>query len=356
MIELPSWASDLNDLTAEGDTVMKVERVAKRIVVAVTRRGAVVIRKPVFGRRKVYVILAPRPVEYTVPSKATTYTTPDAAALEPIVERALDRDVRQNYVGDSHPLKDMAWVSGDLAKKLARFGITTTDQLCRADTAGVADIFRAPMSDVALIQAIAELMKVKGIGEQIAELLARSGVTGVRDLRGRSSTSIANAVAKFVKRHPDSKIGFEVSAARVEQWKSSARDLATETIEPIMPRLGALSLDEKPDVKQDGASGKTDVDVKETEEEAPRAGSKYSPETQRWMGGGASASRATDRVKAYKAEMKGQITAMPPTVDGTAKVDPEQAPGPYGLKTRQVSSSGPDIKVVTDHSKASRYK
>ncbi len=74
------------------------------------------------------------------------------------------------------------------------------------------------------------------------------------------------------------------------------------------------------------------------------------------MGGGATAQRATDRVKAYKADIKGQITAMPPTMDGTKKEVDENAPGPYGLKTRQVDPSGPTFKVVSDHTKASRYK
>ena len=101
-------------------------------------------------------------------------------------------------------------------------GIETTARLCYEDSARLAKALGVPTKTVDEWKAMAELLKVGGIGPQFAEALARSGVMGIGDLKRRSATGIAEDVQAYLDRSDG---GQKVTARRVETWQQSAQSL-----------------------------------------------------------------------------------------------------------------------------------
>ena len=129
----------------------------------------------------------------------------------------------------SYPIAKIEGIGPSYAGKLAAVGVTTTR--------GLLDRARDPKARKALAAAsgidearilkwanMADLMRVKGIGEEFSELLEAAGVDTVKELKTRKAENLAakiaevNAARRLVRAVPGPKL--------VARWIDNAKTLA----------------------------------------------------------------------------------------------------------------------------------
>ncbi|MEA3203559.1 MAG: hypothetical protein QOI63_1234, partial [Thermoplasmata archaeon] len=139
--------------------------------------------------------------------------------------RKLVRKPARAYPGDNHPVIDIEGIGPTYAKKLEKMHITTTGLLNVARAGRVAKKLKVPAKTVRKWQAEAELVKVRGIGPQFAEALARSGVTGIDELKRRSAPDLAKQVAKYLEGLDANVVGQPLTPKRIAAWKRKAQPM-----------------------------------------------------------------------------------------------------------------------------------
>lgn len=115
------------------------------------------------------------------------------------------------------------------ATKLRKAGIRTTEALLKrgATRSGrnqIADATGLNSKEVLEWVNRADLMRVKGVGEEYSDLLESAGVDTVKELRNRNATNLlktmeaANKKRRLVRRMP--------TETMVQRWIKHAKDLA----------------------------------------------------------------------------------------------------------------------------------
>lgn len=115
------------------------------------------------------------------------------------------------------------------AEKLSEQGIETTEGLLKAgaDAAGRRKLAAATgFSEALILNWVnrADLMRVKGVGEEYSDLLEAAGVDTVKELRRRNAGNLhealeaANEKKNLVRRTP--------TLAEVERWVKQAKELS----------------------------------------------------------------------------------------------------------------------------------
>ncbi len=115
------------------------------------------------------------------------------------------------------------------ATKLRKAGIRTTEALLKrgATRSGrnqVAELTGLSAKEVLEWVNRADLMRVKGVGEEYSDLLESAGVDTVKELRNRNATNLlktmeaANRKRRLVRRMP--------TETMVQRWIQHAKDLA----------------------------------------------------------------------------------------------------------------------------------
>ncbi len=128
----------------------------------------------------------------------------------------------------AYGVRKIAGIGPVVAKKLASADIRTTDALLaacngRRERRLLSERTGLPERQLQKFANMADLMRIRGIGADFAELLGASGVRTVRDLSRRrafnlaAKTSTVNATRKLSRRAP--------SASMVERWIAQAREL-----------------------------------------------------------------------------------------------------------------------------------
>lgn len=128
----------------------------------------------------------------------------------------------------SYPIAKIEGIGPAYAEKLAAVGITTTRGLL--DRARDAKGRTALAAETGLEEArilkwanMADLMRVKGVGEEYSELLEAAGVDTVKELRTRNAANLAKAMAdanlkkKLVRQLPSETV--------VAKWVEDAKAL-----------------------------------------------------------------------------------------------------------------------------------
>lgn len=129
-----------------------------------------------------------------------------------------------DYEGDVHNVEDIEGIGAIYGDKLRQAGVYTTARLCYEDAGALAGRLGVPRKTVETWQHMAELIKVSGIGPQYAEALARSGVSGIADLKKRSAATIAGQVNGYLESLDTKVLGASITEARVKSWqKASAK-------------------------------------------------------------------------------------------------------------------------------------
>jgi predicted flap endonuclease-1-like 5' DNA nuclease len=105
----------------------------------------------------------------------------------------------------SYSIDELDAVQPGIAHKLKSFGIRTTEKLLELakDTKGRKELAtRTGLSPQCLLRVanFADKMRIKGIGEDYAELLEAAGVDTVRELKYRNPANLAKRMAEVNKR------------------------------------------------------------------------------------------------------------------------------------------------------------
>lgn len=105
----------------------------------------------------------------------------------------------------SYSIDELDAVHPGIANKLKSFGIRTTEKLLELakDTKGRKELAtRTGLSPQCLLRIanFADKMRIKGIGEDYAELLEAAGVDTVRELKYRNPANLAKRMAEVNKR------------------------------------------------------------------------------------------------------------------------------------------------------------
>ena len=102
----------------------------------------------------------------------------------------------------AYKIDEIEGIGPSYADKLAAASIATTDDLLKfcADKSGrkkVADQTGIGESHLLKWSNMADLMRIKGVGKQYAELLEAAGVDTVKELRTRNAENLADAMNKL---------------------------------------------------------------------------------------------------------------------------------------------------------------
>ena len=115
------------------------------------------------------------------------------------------------------------------AAKLQKVGVRTTEGLLKVAASKAGRRKLAADADISEIQILewvnrADLMRIKGVGEEYSDLLEAAGVDTVKELRNRNPNNLhqalldVNAAKKLVRRPP--------SLSAVQGWVANAKSLA----------------------------------------------------------------------------------------------------------------------------------
>lgn len=125
-------------------------------------------------------------------------------------------------------IDQVAGITHQDATKLRKFGVRTSKGLIdaaakrkdRNDLAGATGI---DQRDLQQWINHSDLLRVKGVGAEYAELLVAAGVDTLRDLRRRNPTAL---LAKVIGLNGDSKVVQRLpTESMVESWIEAAKDL-----------------------------------------------------------------------------------------------------------------------------------
>ena len=128
----------------------------------------------------------------------------------------------------SYPIADIEGIGVTFKKKLKKVDISTTDQLLqraknpkgRKEVAAESGIDEKKILKWANM---ADLMRVRGVGEEYSELLEAAGVDTVKELRKRKPTNLAEAMAEVNKKK---KLVRAVPGEKsVDKWVTHAKSL-----------------------------------------------------------------------------------------------------------------------------------
>lgn len=134
-------------------------------------------------------------------------------------------DVYYDYPGDVHEVEEIEGIGAIYGQKLRDVGVHTTARLCYEDAESLAQKIGVPRRTVESWKAMAELIKIKGVGKQYAEVMARAGIEGIAELKKRKADDIAAQVNKYLKTLEIDIEGNVITGKRVANWQEDARDM-----------------------------------------------------------------------------------------------------------------------------------
>lgn len=164
----------------------------------------------------------------TTTTTTTTVTSGHSAVLQEMESRFAPPEPEApsrayyDYEGDVAHVEDIEGIGRIYGAKLHDAGVDTTARLCYEDAESLAAKVGVPVRTVEQWKAMAELIKVSGIGPQYAEALARSGVTSIQDLKRRSPGSIADQVNSYLDSLHTNVLGTKITEKRVQGWQKAA--------------------------------------------------------------------------------------------------------------------------------------
>ncbi|HUR61726.1 MAG TPA: DUF4332 domain-containing protein [Candidatus Thermoplasmatota archaeon] len=158
-----------------------------------------------------------------------------------VKQRELE-DQNINLVQSSRPKKPVEFVAGEekqhilsiegigpaYASRLNAHGVITIPQLLAIDANQVGNLIGATPELVKQWQAMAELIRVKGIGPQSAEVLVAAGILSVKQLAAETAEEVSRRV-KDAERGRKVRIqGTDVTPAVAQRWIDMARSGAMD--------------------------------------------------------------------------------------------------------------------------------
>ncbi len=155
------------------------------------------------------------------------------APAQPKVESQAAKDAPMVYIdygGDVDDIIDVEGIGPVYAKKLNGIGVYTTARLCWESPERIAEATGAQAKTVEGWRAMAQLMKIPGVGGQYAEALYRGGVTGIADLQEKDAEAVADAINDYLASVKTTVQKNKITAKRVAGWKKAAATMQPEEL------------------------------------------------------------------------------------------------------------------------------
>lgn len=180
------------------------------------------------------------PSRQAAPARTQAQSVPSGGALAATsgFTGSEGRGAYTDYDGDNHDVIDIEGIGQVLAERLHRIGIVSTHRLAYEDAELLARRLEVSPKTVRTWQAQAQLLKVKGIGPQYAEALARAGIGGIDELKHEKAEAIAARVTAYLEGLETHVLGTSVTPARVKNWQKAAKSMRKRKLPE--PALGSL--------------------------------------------------------------------------------------------------------------------
>lgn len=130
---------------------------------------------------------------------------------------------RKTPFGDIHRVIDVEGIGEEFSDRLAKLDIVDTEQLWKADPSAVANQLDVPEKTVRSWQAMAELMALKHVGPQYAELLVRADIASIPELARMEPDRVALAVQGVEQDREVRVQGNPISDKHTRAWVQAAR-------------------------------------------------------------------------------------------------------------------------------------
>lgn len=130
----------------------------------------------------------------------------------------------------SYPIDSIEGIGAKYKQALSDIGVTSTEHLLDrgADKKGRKDLSKeADVSETLILKwtNMADLMRIKGVGEEYSELLEVAGVDTVKELRNRKPDNLHKAMSEANDKREKKLVRQVPSVSQVEEWVAHAKEL-----------------------------------------------------------------------------------------------------------------------------------
>lgn len=160
-------------------------------------------------------------------------TPPPAPSGPPSArQRFLTRPERTAGDGVGRAVEDLEGVGPKFARKLEKAGVYTTDQLLWADGDDLAARTGLRRKDIRKWQDMSDLLHLRGIGPQYAEVLVRCDVNSVNELAQERPEALTKRIRERLEALDVTVTGGAIGKARVAAWIETARQMRPQPRDP----------------------------------------------------------------------------------------------------------------------------
>ncbi len=127
----------------------------------------------------------------------------------------------------SYKIEEIEGIGPKYAKALEKIGIKKTDELLKLKQKDVVDVAKkidVPKKNLDKWIEIADLMRVKGVGEEYSEALNRIGIDSVKEFRHRNAANTLTKLEELDKKFPDI-LRKLPNVDMISEWISEAKKL-----------------------------------------------------------------------------------------------------------------------------------
>lgn len=235
-VDAPKWVYD-DVIPAVGSRVRSLHLLKqngmKKSVLLFTEEAALVAEKGPLSGVKVYRVVYPRGLllnQSNCPHCGKIIQEPVAKVAR--LARGAKPSKKTEGAGPAASLlgrrvEDIEGVGPRYGKRLGKLGIRTLGDLRTSNPDEIAGKIGAPQESVREWLGMAQLIDLKGIGPQYAELLARSGVKSIRQLREADPGKLWARIERLTKQRKVRIQGAPVSRKVVQKWVRIAQRHST---------------------------------------------------------------------------------------------------------------------------------
>ncbi len=158
---------------------------------------------------------------------------------------------RTPAAGAGIPILAIEGIGPTFTLKLKAKGIDTSEQLVAADAEQLATKTGIPVARIRSWQDMAELIRLKGVGPQFAEVLVRCDINSIFELAQQEREPLAAKIQSYLDGLEQTVVGVAVTPKVAGNWIKAARKLKPRRADPgaaaLKRELGATRKEDKDD-------------------------------------------------------------------------------------------------------------